>query len=775
MDFLNFIWILKKRIWMLLLMPAVAMVTVIMLTQNIPKVYETHAMLSMGLTGTSISLQDRVERFTLMTQTRNMLELANSRTVMQLVGMHLLYHDLTAEEPFRQPVENQKKRSAAQVQEVREILKGMLIDKKIAALTDTQFHLINEFLAERRYDPRNLRSHFRIFQIGESDFLNFIFNAEHPLLVAFTLNSMAIVFIDKYRELMAGEKIRSREFFEFQTELALKKLHQREDEYEKFKEENNIVILTEQLSNLVAKINRFETLLDETRQSAASSKAMIWKIESQLSTADQVLNVSNLILLNTDVINLTNDIKKLEADYVKKRYERNQSNLTQIERQLRMKQDQLNELIHQLWLGQFIDPQISRQELATQLIDARIELEITSAKQKVIEQELIKLQEQSTYLAPLESKSTRLSREVEFAEQEYIKMLDKLNLARAEESNTLSSNHLQILEKAEVPLKPQASKRLMMVAVAGIGSVFLVIVTIFIIEYLDTSIRYVPQAEKATGSEVISGIPRISMSSGRVIDILRHPKIAERVILGESIRRLRNHVFFSAMKNKSIIITSSNAGEGKSIVASLLGTFFSFIDAKVLVVDGNFRTPVLHQLFNLKPRFVVQQVLSGKVPLTTAIQQTAIPRLDVLCSKPVLKSPLEISSHRRLVQMLNEMKDKYDYVIFDSSAMNSASDTVELIHEMDFCIHLMKSGEKFDDAGKRNLDMIKHTSTLLLGIVLNQMPLNYLRAFYGNHKSHHARKRRDSPMPRPKAGVANRTPEKAFIDFEFLTKKDGLQ
>ncbi|MBN2013128.1 polysaccharide biosynthesis tyrosine autokinase [candidate division KSB1 bacterium] len=702
------------------------------MTANQPQSYTSHVMISTGLSGGGVSLEDNKKVFVKMQQVSNMLELSRSRTVQGEVGYHLLYHDLTEDSTFRYIAPEDDPYTDDDKQTVIGILDRILDKEQPIEMSTDDYYLLNEFLSIRGYDIPSLRQSFNIHQLQESDFIRILFTAENPELVVFTLNTMTDVFIQKYKELVAGESIRSREFFESQVASIQQRLHDKEDELEKFKKANNIILLSEQVKSVVSQLNTFENLLNETEQKIETLKATIWKIESLFSNQDNALKVAESAMLNTEMIQLANEIKDLEREYILKKYKRNTGDQPDLEYALAEKHAQLKELTHQLWLDQYINPQVSKQNLSSQLVEAQIDLEVTMARRKVIEHEVVALSERSNAFAPLEANLSRLTREITVLEQEYLEMLDKLNLARAYETNAISSTSLKVVEKAYFPLKPLPSKRKLLVMLAAVGSFAFGVVTIFGIEYLDTSIRTVRQAENATNNPVLVGIPKLKYLSYNLITYIQQPRSTEEKLLKESLRSLRNHILISIGNHKSILITSSKSQEGKSMVAAALAITFAGSNSSVLLVDSNFRIPALESLFDVSPRFRFQEVLTGKAALSDAVVHTLVPNLDLLCAESSATSPLEVNGRANLKLILQEMKRSYDYVFFDTPAINKFPDTAELTSEVDLSLLVMKSGQIFSDVDKRSLSVLESATADFHGVVLNRMDLDFMDPLFGD-------------------------------------------
>lgn len=731
MDFLNFIRIIRKRILILAIFPLVAVALTIFATRKQPKIYSSYVMISMGLTGGSVSLDASAKAFELMKQTMNMLELAKSRSVYEEVGFHLLRHDLTSDQPFRISMAENPDFTFHDIQHAVFLIDQILSDTIEVELSREENYLIKKLAKDRSYDFMALAKSFKIYQIGDSDFIRILLEDKNSEYIIFALNTITDVFIKKYRQLVAGESSRSRKFFAKQVEEAAHKLRDKEEELKAFKEENNIIMLSEQIKSVVSQLEKFEDLLDENEQTIETLKASIWKIESKFSDSNSILSSSELIIQNKEIVGLTNKLKKLEKEYLIRKYENEDNDIAGIESEINELRKKIKDLVQSRRLGNYLDPQTSRQDLASRLINNQIELEMTRARREVISREVERLNASANSFAPLEAKYAQLNREIQVAEQEYLEMLEKLNLARAYESNSLSSTNLKVVEQAFPPQYPLASKRKILVILAGLGSFIFGVMSIFIMEYFDVSLRTIKQVERLTEISAVSGVPKIDSDPENHDALLKQPQNLEQQLFKESLRNLRNHISNLDGDHHMLVMTSSKTEEGKSLLTTKLGISFARAHRRTLLVDANFRKPTLEKYLGLRPTNYIQDVLFGNLSLDEGITETGIENLSVLCAKESDDSITEIGGLAPLHRFIQEMKESFDMILFDTPAMNGYSDTMEILNEADISLFIVKSGNTFHEADRRNLHMLKKSKARLVGVVLNEMGWDFLDPIFG--------------------------------------------
>ena len=210
-----------------------------------------------------------------------------------------------------------------------------------------------------------------------------------------------------------------------------------------------------------------------------------------------------------------------------------------------------------------------------------------------------------------------------------------------------------------------------------------------------------------------------------------------RSILAEQFRTIRTNIKFSVPEEnlKTILVTSSVPGEGKSTNAANLGVVFAQEGKNVLIVDADLRKPTLHYTFGIFNTVGLSTVLSKQNEISCAIQETPIVGLFVLPSGPIPPNPTQLLSSKTFATFLEEMKKSYDIIIFDTPPLLSVSDAQILSNQCDGTLLVVHSGV----AEKKDVLMAHSVLTTskgkVLGVVLNnyKMPKNrkYYYQYYG--------------------------------------------
>lgn len=208
-------------------------------------------------------------------------------------------------------------------------------------------------------------------------------------------------------------------------------------------------------------------------------------------------------------------------------------------------------------------------------------------------------------------------------------------------------------------------------------------------------------------------------------------------IIAEQFRTIRTNIKFSVPDTdlKTILVTSSTPGEGKSTNAANLGVVFAQEGKKVLIVDADMRKPTLHHTFGIFNTVGLSTVLSRQNEFSCAIQETPIVGLFVLPSGPLPPNPTELLSSKTFDTFIEEMKNNYDIIIFDAPPLLSVSDAQVLSHQCDGTLLIVHSGVAEKEDVLKAQSILVSSQAKVLGVVLNnyKMPKNrkYYYQYYG--------------------------------------------
>lgn len=193
--------------------------------------------------------------------------------------------------------------------------------------------------------------------------------------------------------------------------------------------------------------------------------------------------------------------------------------------------------------------------------------------------------------------------------------------------------------------------------------------------------------------------------------------------VSEAYRTIRTNIQFSQIDNdmKTILVTSSRQDEGKTTVVSNLGVSFATLEGKkVLIIDADFRNPSIHKMFNQTNLFGLTDVLTSKKELEECIQSTELENLQLLTAGEVPPNPGEMLESKRLLKIIDKLKQDYDYIFIDTSPIGIIMDAGSLANYADGTILVIGYNEVEKERVRLAKGRLEKVKANLIGAIFNK-------------------------------------------------------
>ena len=193
----------------------------------------------------------------------------------------------------------------------------------------------------------------------------------------------------------------------------------------------------------------------------------------------------------------------------------------------------------------------------------------------------------------------------------------------------------------------------------------------------------------------------------------------------EAFRSLRTSVLLSAADSpaRSMLVTSTQPGEGKTTIATNLALALAQVGQRVLLVDSDLRSPSLHRLFGRRHDPGLVSYLTGREDWHSLVRSSGITGLDLVTCGPVPPNPSELLSSPRMTQLIKLAKERYDFIILDSAPMLALADSRILAPMVSGVLLVVKSGTVPREQVLHAQKGILSAGANLLGVVLNRVDL----------------------------------------------------
>ncbi|MGN0630998.1 MAG: polysaccharide biosynthesis tyrosine autokinase [Ruminococcus sp.] len=283
----------------------------------------------------------------------------------------------------------------------------------------------------------------------------------------------------------------------------------------------------------------------------------------------------------------------------------------------------------------------------------------------------------------------------------------------------------------ETPVAPNVKKITAMGAMAGF---VLTLMIIFLIDFFDKTIRSGEELSRCFEKPILGEIQYFDTSDAEEkkkrrnkkvhsTDIKRSTLLDENIpfYVTESYKAMRTNIVFalSPCESKIIAVSSPTPGEGKSTTASNIAIALAQGGHSTLLVEADLRKPVIYKQFNLKNKKGLSTVISKQGKFDDCAHKKVIDNLDVLTSGPIPPNPSELLASGTAKRLLEELSEKYDYVVIDTPPINVVSDAAGLSESVAGLLLVTRFGLTTYDEVETAAKNIELANMNLLGFVIN--------------------------------------------------------
>lgn len=240
-------------------------------------------------------------------------------------------------------------------------------------------------------------------------------------------------------------------------------------------------------------------------------------------------------------------------------------------------------------------------------------------------------------------------------------------------------NNISVVDVAVTPEEVSNNTLKRDLLIALFISIFGTIGVVFVVYYFDDTVKLTDNLEEEIGMPVVAKVFKsdIGSKNNRKIELLaqKYPKS----VVSESIKTLRTNLQFSSVDEdiKTILITSSIPGEGKSFISANLAISFAQTDKRVLIVDCDMRKGRQHRIFKLSnSKGLSNLLIDDMTNLKDYINKTSVPGVHVITRGTVPPNPSELLNSKKNSDLLRVLKAKYDVIIYDGVPCNGLPDSI---------------------------------------------------------------------------------------------------
>ena len=328
----------------------------------------------------------------------------------------------------------------------------------------------------------------------------------------------------------------------------------------------------------------------------------------------------------------------------------------------------------------------------------------------------------------LEQRSIRyniLKREVDTNRQLYEAILQRYKEIGV--AGGVGINNISVVDRAEPPLLRYRPRAKFNLAIGLLLGLFAGIAAALLLDHLDDTVHAAADAEQKLGLPVLGIVPLAR--TGTPEQAMRDPRSA----LAESYRSARTALQFATSDGvpRTLLVTSTRPGEGKSTSVLALAQSFAQMGRRVLLIDADLRNPAQHNLGTLDNSRGLSNVLAGALAWREVVVAGEAGAHDLIACGPLPPNPAELLAGPRLATLLQEARSDYDLVILDSPPVLGLADAPVLGHLADGTLLVIEAGGPRVDHVRDALKRLRASRTRIIGALLTKLDARHAAYGYG--------------------------------------------
>lgn len=657
---------------------------------------------------------------------------------------------------------------------VAEVVAQSLLDKNLADSDSAGQMLIVRGGGEDGAGPRFATISQIVGRLGrdvsfepvrESDVIKVIARSTQPREAAVLANTFAQVFYDRNKFASRTRSRAVKEFLHGQLDTRSGTLDKAEDQLQKYMETKGIVSLDDeskkvidQLADLEATRDAADIEIQSLAKTLSSYQEELLKVEPNVARVmgeanDPYIRQMQDQLARLEVqrdVTIAQNPNVVGQEIFSQRLKEIDGQIEALRGTLKLRTDEyLKSILPGRGSSIGSDPAAYMSQIKLKIIETQIDQQSLIAKKRALMDVIAQYEGQFNEIPQKSIEYARLQRSRLSNEKLYLLVEEKYNEAAIKEQSEFG--YIDIIDPAVVPDVPVSPKVRLNFILAVLVGIVLGLGLVIAREYLDVRVR-TPEDLKKKGLSALTAIAlmddELKRLKGKTKVSIGGKNIDAHLItfsnplssIAESFRRLRTNVQYAQIDAplQTILVTSPSPAEGKSTTVSNLSIALAQTGKKVLLIDTDLRKPALHNAFGLKREPGVSEVLFTGLKEETAIQETVVENLFVLCCGAIPPNPTEILASQKMREFLDRTKKKYDFILFDSPPSLAVTDSSILATLADGVIVVVSAGNTRMDALGRTLEILQGVGGKILGMVLNNFDLRQAYGYYGYYRSRYS-------------------------------------
>lgn len=541
-------------------------------------------------------------------------------------------------------------------------------------------------------------------------------------LSASIANEIVKVYAEKVITLRKSEAQQRIDYIQEQLPLSKQKLDQSTVEIKGFKETHQVFTLSEEANNLLDIVGSYEKQLNSIEIEQQKTKQALALIKEKLSATDGKEISSELIRINPIVNQLRSSLVSynIELAVIEKAYSSSDFRVIQKKREILETEKELSKQINDIISGQSKTANPIYSGLVSELVAYEINYQLNSALTEAINKSRDEYVVKMMQLPTLEVQLTELIREQRLNEEIFLTLSKSLAESQLSESSNI--NRILIIDEAKIPLIASKPQRKLIVAIGGVLGIFLGILFVFVLEFLEKRVVDVEEIGKITHETIplLGVIPDLKNNDKNKASLPKEKLITQAAqIISADLEDIYKN-------NKPVIwlMASPENNTGTSTLAYPIASTLSQGKSKVLLVDGNFYSPSLTKtLNNRKQTKGFAQMVSEKGRMEEYISPIT-PRFDFLSAvDSTATDSFTLYRGSEVEEWITRVKQTYDFILIDMPAVIENPETLMFLKKADGILLIISMMTSKKIATIETIQKINANNKPLIGIIANRVPI----------------------------------------------------
>lgn len=724
MSFLHFLKLLSKNIIWLLLIPLVLAAAIYYFTRNEKKVYASESTIYTGIaSGYDLNGSTKADYFASSNAFDNLLSLIESRDTKQDVA-----YDLIAEHLFLKKHDPNMLTWATYDQlqklispELRaKLVKPTLAETRAAvvscAIKSNDNEIYKLLYSDNPFYSFEALKNVKASRMSNSDLIKISYESNDPYVCKRTLEILETTFMRKNKLLREGQTGTVVNYFENETKRAFAKLDSSERNFLNFNKDNNIINYYEQTKAVAGEKEILYAMNHNLEMEKMAAGSSLDKVNSNLKgRLNQIFYGEEIIKEReklTDIYNKVALSEIVNTDGSNKKHVDSLKNVaTKVEASLKTTLDKLS-------TESSLPNGIPTKSVLDEWLKTTLAYEQSKAKLTVMDKRKKEFEIEYQKFAPLGAMLKKIERQIGVSEQEYLELLHGLNMARLTQQNTELTSKLNVVDPPFLPLKPSASKRMVLVVVGFLVGFILVLAVILANALINKTLLEPLRAKRTIDTPLLGIYPLLN----------ENPNFIKKA----NLRILQQFLSSIDTRQKPIVVgvLSTQKGEGKSTIINLL---------ERELLDLNYS--------------VEKQILLDN---STDASPSYLPLTIKEKENKLLGISMPINLDGQLMERANRLAETKDFVLIEFPPLDDIIIKPGLFPELNYSILVCRANRVWGKVDKEILTIFTKTTEKKPLFILNGVDTDFAEEYIGEV---------------PKKRTFLRTLIKRVVKFEFGNRK----